>query len=182
MRIRLLRVLLALCIVAPGCLVRSLQPLFTPSDLAVEPRLLGTWRADGDDEAWTVIGSGEKTYEVICRDGNKSTYLEGRLGKVDEILFLDITPKESDDAFSVPAHVFVRLEISGDTLRAGVLKPEWLADGLREKRVQIGHTLVRIGQEPSVVLTAPTEEIRAFLKRVVREENAFSIGEYHRVK
>lgn len=182
MRVMLLCVLLALCILAPGCLVRSLQPLFTPSDLAVEPRLLGTWQAEGDDETWTVIGSGPKTYEVICRDGNKSTYLEGRLGKVEEILFLDITPKKSDDAFSVPAHVFVRLEISGDALRADVLKPEWLADGLREKRVQIGHTLVRIDDEPSIVLTASTEEIRGFLKRVVREENAFSSGEYRRVK
>ena len=175
MRFKYLLTALTLAVLLNGCTVRSLNPLYTGKDVVFEPGLLGTWAEHDDaDKNWTFQRYGENGYRIISSEGMKP--LEGRLVKLSGHLFLDVTPKDGDDAFAIPGHVFVKIQLSGNTMLTALLNPDWVEKAADLKTLGLSH--IRIGSK--VVLTAPTIELQDFAVRYAGDESVFSRGEEYR--
>ena len=175
MRFKHLLTAITLAVLLSGCTVRSLNPLYTGKDVVFELGLLGTWAEHDDaDKNWTFQRYGENGYRIISSEG--MTPLEGRLVKLSGHLFLDVMPKDGDDAFAIPGHVFVKIELNGDMMQSALLNPDWVEKAAVFKTLELSHT--RIGGK--VVLTAPTRDLQDFAVRYAGDESVFSRGEEYR--
>jgi len=161
-----------------GCTVRSLFPLYTENDHVFEPALLGTWAEKPDDkETWTLKGAQGDAYELVWSDGDKSTVLEARLVRLGGFRFLDLYPKDADTAFAVPAHVFIRVRVDGDTLHLGLMSPDWLTGMLDREPSRLACVRIRepgfLRSQEQIVLTAPTGKLRDFVLQHAEDKEAF---------
>ena len=166
----------ALAVVTTGCTVRSLQPLYSEGDLAFEPGLLGVWRDKDSKDTWSIQRSGDRAYEIASSD-SPGEKLEARLARVGDRQFLDLTPKIFDEAFAVPAHVFVQVRLEGDVLHVALMDPAWLEKALAAKEATVPHLRLASG---SVVLTAAPKQLQQFLLRHAADPKAFSFSTLHR--
>ncbi|MEK7404375.1 MAG: hypothetical protein AAB225_04645 [Acidobacteriota bacterium] len=170
MRTNKMLVVAGIMMLLAACSVRSLHPLYEDKDLVFEPGLLGTW-AEKDSETWTFGRSGVNAYELVCTEEGKVTgRLDARLVRLGKHLFLDLYPKDVDESFTVPAHVFVKVRIEGDVLHVAILDPGWLRDALAQGKVRIPH--VRLKPD-DVLLTASTAELQGFVREHAEDEKAF---------
>ncbi len=177
MRFKYLLTALTLAVLLNGCAVRSLNPLYTEKDVAFDPGLLGTWtERDDADSNVTFQRYGKSGYRLVLSEGGKP--LEGRLVKLSRYLFLDVTTKDGDDVFAIPAHLFVKIELSGNTMRTAMLNPDWAEKAADLKTLGLSH--IRIGGK--VVLTAPTRELQDFAVRYAGDESVFSRSKDHGAK
>jgi hypothetical protein len=170
----------ALALLLSGCTVRSIHPLYTEADLAFDQALIGIWGEEEGKETWTIQGAGDKAYRVIYAEPGKATMLEGRLVRLGSYHYLDLFPKETDDGFQIPAHLFVKVSVEGDTLRCAILDPDWLRAALADGRVTLPH--VAPGSGGGLILTADTKQLQEFVSRHVGDPQAFSEGEFRRLK
>ena len=83
---------LAVVVLAPGCLVVSLNPVYDDTTLAWEPALVGQW-IDADDKATLDIGRGEwRSYRVHYEHPIETGDLTGYLTIVGNDKYLDLMP------------------------------------------------------------------------------------------
>ena len=158
--------------------VRSLQPLYTEKDPIFEPQLLGMWVEQGDKSDDLLIFQKYEDGAYTVRVGD-SPKLQGRLMKLGGELFLDVTPAESDDAFNIPGHLFVRIRLNGDTLQTALLDSDWTEHAADFGTLGLSH--LRIGSK--VVLTASPKELQAFVTRYAGDGSVFkNHEEYRRVE
>lgn len=165
-----------LAILAAGCTVRSLQPLYTEGELMFEPALLGTWKDKDPKDYWTIRRSGERAYEIAASD-TPDQKLEGRLVRVGGRQFLDLVSKDADEAFAVPAHVFVQVRLEGDMLHVALMEPDWLRDTLAKTPAAVAHVRLPDGD---VVLSASPKQLQQFVLRHAADPKAFSWSELRR--
>jgi len=181
-----------------GCLVMSLHPFFTDTDSVFEKSVIGTW-TDKEGKATLVFKQfGANAYrvtylqrEVLSSPGGKKESgepgeFEGHIGRIGGALFLDLYPdKDSwnrlkNDALAVhlaPTHTISKVWVDGDKLMIASLDHDWLKDLLTRDPTAIAHEMV----EGSIVLTASTEALQAFLRKCAGEPNAFpTADEFHR--
>jgi hypothetical protein len=161
-----------------GCTLRSLQPLYTEKDLIFEPQLLGMWVEEGDksDDLLIFQKYEDNAYSVRFGDQLK---LRAHLMKLGGELFLDVTPAETDDAFNIPGHLFVKIRVNGDTLQTALIESDWAVHAADAGTLGLSH--VRIGSK--VVLTAPPKELQAFVTRYASDGSVFkNHEEYRRVE
>ncbi len=177
---------LAMMGVLAGCTVRSLQPLFTEENLTFDPQLVGTWAEEREKETWTLQQSRDKAYELTFHDEGQTSQYDAHLVKLSEFLFLDIYPKGVDEAFSVPAHIFIQVRREGDALQVAALNPDWVKERIAAKKVTIAHVLVPErpfgDSRSSIVLTAPTKELQKLVLKYARNTKAFPPAQLHRRK
>ena len=192
MRAKGISILAAMAILATGCFAGSdlttRHPFLAEKALVFEPALLGAWRLKGspsDDLTFESAGAG--TYKVTVRVFDEQVVMEGRLGRLGKLFFLDLVlvsgtkgpPDESRQAPSLPEHLLLRFSLEKDVLRGALLDPDWLKPAVGRGEVRLGYELV----DGDVVLTATTEELQRFLAQYARDKRAFSKEEeFHRQK
>jgi hypothetical protein len=174
-----------------GCYVASLYPFYTSEDVVFDAGLLGTWVGDDDDERLTISRATDQadSYAIevldiewigLGRSGPTVTSaFIGRLFRLGDALFMDAFPAPSAtchtglgwNALRAGMHFLVRVSRDGDTLRMQVLDPDKV-DALVQAPPHAhllydGGTSDRPGGpgDANLVLTAPTAEIQAFLRR-----------------
>ncbi|MFZ2146756.1 MAG: hypothetical protein WAV28_05995 [Sedimentisphaerales bacterium] len=169
-----------------GC-VLSLHPLYTEKDLIFEEKLLGTWAEEGSKETWQfkrANDNSDKHYEMIYTDkeGKKGRFDAG-LGKLNNMMFLNICPKEpelSENDFYkfhiLPVNSFIKIEQIQPTLEMRVMDPCNLKEMLENDPNLIKHEIVH----DRLVLTASTKELQEFLKAHANDEGLF--GEPSKLK
>jgi hypothetical protein len=169
-----------------GC-VLSLHPLYTENDLIFEEKLLGTWAEEGSKETWQfkrANSDSNKYYEMICidKEGKKGRFDAG-LGKLNNMMFLNIFPKESElnenDFYKfhiLPVNSFIKIENIQPTLELRVMNPDNLKEMLENDPNLIKHEIVH----DRLVLTASTKELQEFLKAHANDEGLF--GEPSKMK
>jgi len=172
--------LLAGC-VPPG----SLHGLYaSPSDVSSDSALLGTWkRADGEDQQKWVFRKGEEgayslTVTVTTKGREDRSQWEARLVRVGDSRFLDLLPalrtaqrRPDASAFYVARlHLFVKLEAGKDGLRLRLLDPDWWEAQRKQGAVPLRTEELESGLS---VITASTEEIRAFLLKAAADPKVF---------
>ena len=150
-----------------------------------DPLLAGAWTPieakEGSKETWAVTTVSEKLFQLQQTDeeGRKAVF-EVRLAKLGERRFLDLylIKAESDDVnlnalasmSLVPAHLILKVEQIGPTLKIAAMNPSWLKEFLKQHPDAIAHRVVLDG---NVVLTASTSDLQKFVLEHADGENLF---------
>ena len=185
--------LLLIPLLLSGCLVRTLHPLCTPADQVFEPGLLGLW-VDVDDEniSYEFSRLEGDIYSLVQRDANEdeTSYTVARLMQIGETWLLDVYPDyEQSDCpnfflwHNVPAHMFYRIDRFEPTLMATTMHYGWLAEYLEGNPGALAHELQEVpgDEEAILVITASTEELKAFIdEQLANEEAWYDLQEYAR--
>ena len=174
-------VALTALLMSSGCLVVSTSPLFTQKDAVFEPALVGVWN-ESATEQYVFSKLGENAYKIDVSDGKTKTTFVGRLVRLDGVLFLDMAasttwtelgvPKDVEGTLSdwfLPLHLFVRINQVTPSLSVSAVDEAWFKGYLKDHPTALAHTF----RDDDVVLTASTEDIRAFLRAHAATPGAF---------
>jgi len=168
---------LCLMVVQSSCVIRSLHPWFPSSDVTNETDLLGGWVGtnDGKDVAMTFVRGDKNEYIVQYVEGTTYGTFRGTLGKIGGEFFLDFRPVEAppgiEGLISFPAHSVAKLEIGSEKL---VIRR--MNYGLAKSRAsgeKLGNLQITWDDENEMLITAKSEDLRAFLSSNSRDENLF---------
>lgn len=165
-----------------GC-VRSLNPIYTDADVVQEPAVVGRW-VDTDKEASMDIAASDDGigYRVVYREGDDApSQLLAHLTKIGDTLVANLTVDgeslsadgDLSKAHLVAVHSFYIIRLDEETLIIQTLQPDWLNEHLKAHPEAIAHQ-PGSGSNESPLLTASTEELRAFIAKVVNEPGALS--------
>jgi hypothetical protein len=154
-----------------GCFTLSVNPLYTPEQVAQDPGLLGVWGnpEDPDSETWQFLAGGNEAMRLVIRQEDtlrikpeRDGLLTAHLVRLDGAMYLDLYPEEPDDvneiflAHVIPAHSFWKLDREGDTLTLYALDSDALEKAFENGRIAIDH----VKQDDLLVLTAPVTDLQ----------------------
>ena len=104
MRVLKILAVITLAVAMPGCVVESMNPLYTEQDVISEPALLGTWEQKRQEEGEVVTLTIEKGrrngYELVIGSTSPETNAqsqdkyEGHLVSLEGHLYLDVVAEE----------------------------------------------------------------------------------------
>ncbi len=177
----------------------SVNALPAGSRMELDPALLGRWNELGQPTtAWTFEATADGDYAVHFGSGGYSALFEGTLHRVGDDTFLDLatiafpeaSPADETDASAAEAgeentaetprriHAFFKLTIDGNVARLEGINGERTRELITSGELELAHNpSVGFG----VHITAPGEEIEAFLRRfandpaVIGLENGFEL-------
>jgi hypothetical protein len=165
------------CLLTVGCYVQSLNPLYTDTVTHFDPELVGTWVAERDEEfLFTLVDSTRGTYTLLCEESGSTSRFEAVLVDFDDVIFLDIYPEEphNENSFYMDhllrVHNILRVERSVDTLWVADFDAEWLGSMIERRQAAIAH----VPLDGAVLLTAPTLDLQAFVRKYAKSPEAFS--------
>ncbi len=99
--------IMALALVASGCTLRSIEPLYSEDTLVFDRRLLGSWQSDSGEESLLFVRGDDGVYELIHAgdDGATSRYVV-HMARIGDELYLDIYPRRERQRIALlhPAH------------------------------------------------------------------------------
>jgi len=168
-----LALLLAVGLIATACKEDpvSLYPLFDDQTQTFNPGLIGTWAKKGSDETWEFTSGAKKTYRLtITTHSNPSgEELEFEAGLVELAgkVFLDLRSYDTAPT-DAPGHVFVRIDLDGDSLSIGFLDEKWLKERLGRESY-----MTHIEANGKLVLTTPTRDLQYFFRNYAWDNAAF---------
>jgi hypothetical protein len=158
-----------------GC-VPSLYPLYTDSDLIRNPILAGNWVNGDSTETWEFMSASDSiSYDLIQTEDEDSKHFEAYLLELDSVTYLDTYPDEEmkNDFYKIhliPAHIFGKIELWGDSLGLSLLDSDWLGKKIDKGEISIEHKMV----DNNLVLTASTSDLQKLFSRYAHDPSAFS--------
>jgi hypothetical protein len=189
-RIILMATGLALLLVT-GCIVTSVNPLYTEKDLVFDPALVGAWGEDDGKDTWTFKKVAGKKYKLLHTDekGRTGTF-EAHLLKLGKHQFLDLhlmDPGQKEEwqinelaALAMimrPGHLFFKVSQIQPTLQLSTLHEDWLKKLLEKDPKAIQHERIQFGADNTndcrYVLTAETKALQRFVLKHADSEEAF---------
>ena len=163
---RMLRILtiLAVALLAQGCLIVSIHPLYTENDVVFDEALLGSWGSDpSEGESWVFEQAEGNAYRMtVNEEGKEPGHIEAHLVKLGEYLFLDLYPEEPDGineffiSHVIPAHSIWRATITADTLSLAGLNYDWITQEVEAGRLDVEHEKL----EDLLVLTGEPRDLQ----------------------
>ena len=181
---------LALLLVT-GCIVTSVNPLYTGKDLMFDPALVGAWSEGEGKDTWAFEKAGEKKYKLLHTDekGRTGTF-EAHLLKLGKYQFLDlhlVDPGEKEEwqinelaALAMimrPGHLFFKVSQIQPTLQLSALHEDWLKKLLEKDPKAIQHERIQFGSDNTndcrYVLTAETKALQEFVLKYADSAEAF---------
>jgi hypothetical protein len=119
------------------------------------------------------------THSEIIDDDIITNHMKVELTKINGHLLMDFTPyermsKERRTRFAtnyVEAHTFAKLIVEGMKITILPLHGDYVYDLIQKKRIRLKHEF--FGEDNDVVLTASTEELRAFITNYSHDTNLF---------
>ena len=161
----------------------SLHPFYTDKDIVFNEALLGAWINDSGDKC-LFTKSGDKHYDFLYVD-DELTRFEARLIELGGVKFLDLYPKtqgknnDISPANFVPAHTLGLMTIGKDSISIAMMDGDWLKQLSDWKQLDLAHERLADG---SIVLTAPTRELQAFVMKHADDKKLFGDANvYHRL-
>jgi hypothetical protein len=131
----------------------------------------------------TPIDADFKYFPVVrTQDGDAPQFT-----KLSELFYMALVRSQAEDASAAPgdscelqimaAHVFVKLAVEDDHLRAAWLDREWIEDAVHQGRISIDQQ--QVGD--ALLLTATPESLRDLVQQFSNDPQAFKeIGEWRR--
>jgi hypothetical protein len=193
----LIATILVAVVMLAGCL-SALHPLFTESDLAFDPKLVGSWRVGADEEIYKFERGTPQSFAslpeglqklsgkaylltISARSGEEGKKYYAFLARIGKHLYLDYFPAETDDQKGyadfykqgfLPMHTFYRVRpgSNSDTMKIGQFGENYLRNLIDKKKIRIRHE-VRI--DGSYVITAPTEELQQYVIKYSDVDEAY---------
>jgi hypothetical protein len=158
-------VMLALSLMlAPGCLVVTINPTHDRDSLVWEPALVGEWQ-NADDNSSLVIERGEwQSYRIRYAFPIESGELTGHLTAIGKARYLDVMPAKGQDhgSFLVPVHVTVRVEVDKERLVISGLSYDWFADRMK---TGVPGLRVVLDEKENALIVSPTQAVRAWIAK-----------------
>lgn len=164
-------IIVGLCVLFPGCPVRSLSPLFHDGEIVFDPTLIGTWESVESSETFMFEKWGNKKYIMMVKgkDGDTSKY-NADLGKIGTTWFLDVYPSGNrNDYLDMPTHMIARMLLGKDTMKMALLEGDWMEEMIESGKLTISHW--RNNRE--MVLTASTDELQRVVRQYADDEKAY---------
>lgn len=161
--------------VMSGC-ISSLNPLYTDKDIIFKKELIGTWTDAKTGESWSFEKLKENGYTLVRKEEGAQSTFRAVLVKIGDYTFLDLYPDESTANASLvkknllPVHTFSKVTVEGENLTLEMLDSEWVEKGIATETIQVQHTKTAEGY---LVLTAPTQELQAFMSATAANKEAF---------
>ena len=156
----------AALLIAPGCLVVTVNPVHDPDALVWEPGLIGSWQNADDNSSLTIERGEWQSYRINYVHPIETGDLTGYLTTIGKARYLDVMPARGQDhgSFLVPVHVVLRLKLDGDRLEMSALSYDWFFDRLKTKAGVPGLNVVRDEKENALVAST-TSAIRDWIAR-----------------
>ena len=183
----MLAVVISCMLLAVGCWVPALQPLYDNTNTVWDESLLGEWSSPdctkllpNESKDCTLVFRRKPSaneYELVLKDeGGVETTLLARLVRLGDTRFLDTYMSEyrkdlpvAYDMHTFPVHVFWRVQLEKNTLTLSRMSDTWLENALKEG-VVAPHQEV----DDVIVLTGSTAELQKFFGKNAHNEPAFS--------
>lgn len=156
----------AVLLVAPGCLVLTVNPSHDRDEIVWDPGLLGTW-VNADDNASMTIERGEwQSYKIDYVHPIEKGQLTGYLTMIGKAHFLDVMPARGQDhgSFLLPVHASLRVKLDGDRLEVTALSYDWFFDRLT-KKTAIPGLAVALDEKENALVVSPTAAVRAWIAK-----------------
>jgi len=165
-----------------GC-VPSLHCLFTDKDLVFEEKLVGIWAEDNSEETWEFnrySDEADKRYKLTYTDSDsQSGEFVAKLGKLDEMMFLDLYPGDADinanDFYKhhlLGVHTFMKIEQIEPTLQMRMMNTDKMKEMLEAGPNLIKHEILE-ERDSQILLTASTKELQRFMVEHAKDEGLF---------
>ena len=166
----------------------SLFPLSAPNDKAIDERLLGEWRIQGqpefkhgEDSGRIVfqVGKDPTTYDVtiFTSDSEPNLACIARLVRLGSFVFIDFAAPDSDQRKfgeipfpTVESHISGRARVEKNAAHIDMLDHDWVANQVKAGKLPL--TFVQTPGGP--VLSATTEELHRFALGHAEDTEAFS--------
>jgi len=175
-RIIAIGVLLAGFVLMSGCPEQSLNGLDERSndpDMVYDARLVGTWPVASEKcTSPLTITAHEKVYSFLSVDcEKKKTSYEGRLFKLDEHYFLDMTaPSEEVCDLCIGIHVVYLVRFEKDSVALAPLDSDWFKAAVQKKSVD----LMTLPDDPGTI-TSSAKDLKAFCRKYADNKEAFKL-------
>ena len=169
-----IRAAVAICALVLGGCASSVSPIYTKSDSAEEPGVVGNWSSEKSDELENVRVEKDKgaIYKVTLHDkksGTDSVY-ETHFLKIQNASFADLLItdyRHGADSIDLPfgaepLHQIVKYQLAGDDLTIWAID----SDAFDKASKQPGFTLqFRLNKEDNgdTIIISSTQEIRTYL-------------------
>ncbi|MDZ4857538.1 MAG: hypothetical protein SGI88_01035 [Candidatus Hydrogenedentes bacterium] len=166
-----------------GCMVRSLNPIYTDEDLVQVPEVEGTWKGD-DETTFSFVREGDG-YLFSVKEKESSVTASAHFVRLGSEIYMDLTiPEETFDAmeklnsglpmtvglYTTPVHVFYQIERTDGLFRMRTMNHGWVKERRDKGRLWIGH----IAQDDSTLLIADTARVQRFLRKWAHCDEAWS--------
>ena len=171
-----------------GCIVTSVNPLYTQKDLVFDPALIGDWSEGEGKDTWAFEQGAGKKYKLLHTDekGRIGTF-ETHLLKLGKYQFLDlhlVDPGEKEEwqinelaavaMIMRPGHLFFKVSQIQPTLQVSPLHEDWLQKLLEKDPRAIQHERIHFGtNDYRNVLTAGTKDLQKFVLKYADSTDAF---------
>jgi hypothetical protein len=152
-----------------GCIVVSLQPVYSDDAIVFEETLIGQWENADDHTSATIERAEWRAYKVVYTDRSTTLPFHGNLTRIGDALFLDLTQVRGVDEgpYLVPVHGVYRVELEADKLCASALDYEWFTGAMTLKK--LGPITAAFDSRRNVTLAAPTTHLREWLGHATDE-------------
>jgi hypothetical protein len=189
MKTRTVLLIMLLTALAVSC-IPSLYPLYEQKDLLVDERLDGIFYSDNDEywqielldpewerkfsDNWDMYNSG-KTYKLVVREDELVQDFALHLLKIGDDHYMDFYPVDFEIPDKllrhqlIPAHTFVKAEISDEYLVIHFFDNDWLEELFEQKKIKLSHTELN----ERYLLTAKTNELQKFIGKYANDSTTF---------
>jgi hypothetical protein len=168
-----------LVLLAFGCPVRSIFPLFEAGDKALvfEPGLVGKW-VDPEGEVLTIRRAGDRNEYLVLAPGGGSedadkpkTYM-ACLGKLGDRWFLQTTQfvRSDEEDHLIQVYMIHEIWLTGDKLRLASLDADWLEEMIGKNAIDISH----LDRDGELIVTASASELQKLVQRFAADPKAFA--------
>jgi hypothetical protein len=165
-----------------GCVLTSVHPFYTSNDVVFEPSLVGQWtNGQQANERWTFEKEGQNSYLLTYVVGDDTSVVQAHLFKLSGQMFMDIAGQEQEwktQPPPTPSHLLLRVTQLSPTVQMVPLNHDWLKALLEKDPRVLHHELIK-GPKPEdsrVVLTGETAELQAFLRKNLKNDEAWKDG------
>jgi len=192
MKIRIMTLVGIVGLSLAGCIIPSVNPLYTEKELLFDPALVGAWGKPDEADRWEFARAGDKSYQLTVREKDGQCEFRAHLLTLGDHRFLDIllvrTEGEWKGAGAAriamiirPAHLFFKVQLTNSTLRLQALQPEWLDEILKNQSKELAHERLKEpdnnDKDGRLLLTASTAELQRFILKYSDEPKAFTEGD-----
>jgi len=163
----------------------SFHSLFTDKDRIFEPVLAGAWQDKEQKATFTLRWFAEGKLYSLNTEMKDQPAAPGEFnavfGTVGKHRFLEIVPRRPSNIGAkgfygghfLQLYSFWKVELDGDVLTLAPLNYQWVEAMDKAKKLDIKHEQQEGG---FIVLTASTEELKAFVLKYADDKSAFSGG------
>ena len=168
--------LLAVCLLCAGCVVRSIQPWLSNESRVKDPSLVGSWN-DAKSQSvafFSESSSSDYDYNVLwVQNGKDISRFTASLHRIDDTLLLVVGPDDPDNlngCVLLPGHLLLKTVLDGGSLKLYGIDLESFADRAAKASVAL---LPNGSVNDGFTVAGTTAEVEAFARAQLADPEFF---------